>query len=576
MDKERLTQLINAASGKTDADLVIKNGKIADVFSGGFIEADVAVCGGYIAGIGDYRGAEVIDAGGRYVLPGLIDGHIHIESTMVSPEELGRLLVPHGTTTIISDPHEIVNIRGEAGLDYMIRAAERTALDIKYMLPSCVPPAPFEHSGAVLDAAAMAGPLENSRILGLGEFMNFPSVVAADGEALDKLSLVQSRNKLADGHSPGLGGKALDAYAAAGIHTDHECSTVEDMAYKIARGMYVLLRQGSACPDLPALLKGLTPENSRRCVLCSDDRQLKTIFEKGHLEEHLRLCATAGVDAITAIRMATLNAAECFRLHDRGGVAPGLRADLILVEDLHDFHVSAVFIQGKLAAKDGRYLLPLSRCDDAAVRRRFQVKDFSRQTLSLKLPQDEGQVIDMSPESIITGKGRARVRRNEAGEFVYRPGEDIVKIAVVERHHNTGCVGTALLRGYGLSRGAIAISIAHDTHNIITVGADDGDMVIAVEKLIAEGGGIALVRDGALLDFLPLPLGGVMSDQSGEWVEQKLRAIHDAAYRELGINRAIEPVMTLCFMALPVLPKLKVTDRGLFDVENFAFIPVSV
>ncbi|MDR1100538.1 MAG: adenine deaminase [Treponema sp.] len=576
MDKADLKKLIDTAAGRVAADLVIKNGLVADVYQGRFIEGDVALSGGLIAGIGAYEGVETLDARGAYILPGFIDSHIHIESSYVSPEEIGRLLVPHGGTTIIADPHEIVNVCGLAGLEYMLRASEETILDIKMMLPSCVPATPFEHSGAVLDARAMETPVMDSRVLGVGELMNFPGVIHADDSVLDKILLAKRAGKIIDGHSPNVRDRDLNAYAAALIHTDHECASVEDLRQRISRGMYVMLRQGSACHDLRNLIKGVTPENSRYCILCSDDRQPRTMLELGHLDDHLRICVEEGIDPMTAIRMATINAAECYRLGDRGGIAPGLRADLALVNNLKDFRVNQVFIKGQLAAKGGRYLPPVRRCDDSAVRRSFHVRNFSVDRLALRLSADDVWVIDVRPGSVVTGKGKAKVRRDASGCFVYDPRIDIAKITVVERHQNTGNVALGLLRGYGIKHGAIALSIAHDSHNIIAVGVSDAEIACAVERLLEQNGGICLVKNGAVLDRMPMPLGGLMSDQSGEWVDQKLKAIHDAAYCDLEVNRDVEPVMSLCFMSLAVIPELKLTDMGLFDVGKFDFIPIEI
>ncbi|MDR0876694.1 MAG: amidohydrolase family protein, partial [Treponema sp.] len=393
MKKDNLKRLISVASGKIKADLVIRNGKIVDVYTGRIIEADLALCGGLIAGIGAYEGVAVIDAEGLYVLPGFIDSHIHIESSFLRPSELGRLLVPHGTTAIIADPHEIVNVCGRAGLEFMMNDAENTALDIKFMLPSCVPATPFEHSGASLDAAAMEQPIQDKRILGLGEMMNYPGVIGAESEVLDKLILAINSGKLIDGHGPGVAGRDLDACAAGAIHTDHECATREEMEDRLSRGMYVMLRQGSACKDLRNLIPALTPQNSRHCLLCSDDLQPSSVFEQGHIDNDLRICVDEGVDPVTAIQMATLNAAECYRLYDRGGIAPGLRADLVLVNNLKDFAVRQVFIGGIPAAGDGQYVLPVSHSDDKAVRGSFQVKDFSAEKLALPLSKDEVYVI---------------------------------------------------------------------------------------------------------------------------------------------------------------------------------------
>jgi adenine deaminase len=577
MDKAELKKLIGVAAGRIPADLVIRGSTVADVYGGGFFKGDIAVTGGLIAGIGNrYEGAVVVDLQGGYILPGFIDSHIHIESSLVSPEELGRLIVPHGSATIIADPHEIVNVAGTAGLDYMIRAARETALDVKYMLPSCVPATPWEHSGAVFDAAAMVEAIADPRILGLGEFMQFGGVINGEDAALDKLILAIKHGKIVDGHSPGVSGKRLSAYAAARIHTDHECATAGELRERITQGMYVQLRQGSACEDLRRLLRGLTPENARRCVLCSDDRQPKTIFERGHLDDHLRICVEEGVDPMTAIRMATLNAAECYRLSDRGALAPGLRADMVLVDNLRDFPVRKVWIAGTLTAQEGRYLLPVTRCDDRAVRATVRVKDWTKERLRLLLRNDDVWVIDMSPETVVTGKGRARVMRDAAGNFVYDPAADIAKIAVVERHQLTGNVAVALVRGYGIKHGAIALSIAHDSHNIIVASVNDGDMFLAVSRLVELGGGIVLARDGKVIEEMPLPLGGIMSDQSGAWVNVRLAAIHEAAHRQLGVNPRLDPAMSLCFMSLAVIPALKLTDMGLFDTEKGAFIPVEV
>ncbi|MDR2478771.1 MAG: adenine deaminase [Treponema sp.] len=574
MEKNELKKLIDTAAGRIPADMVIRNGKIADVYQGNFVEGDLAVSDGFIAGIGNYEGRTVVDAAGSWVLPGFIDTHIHIESSYVSPEEIGRLLVPHGGTTIISDPHEIVNVCGLAGLEYMLQASEETLLDIKLMLPSCVPVTAVEHSGAILDAKAMEAPIMDSRILGVGEFMDYPGVIQALDGVLDKILLAKKAGKIIDGHSPKVRDKELNAYASARIRTDHECATVEEMHQRISRGMYVMLRQGSACHDLRNLLKGVTPRNSRFCILCSDDRQPKTMLELGHLNDHLKICVEEGLDPMTAIQMATVNAAECYSLRDRGGIAPGLRADLALVDDLAKFRVNRVFIQGKLAAEGGKYLAPVKRRDDTAVRSSFHVKDFSAARLALPLRSDDVYVIDVRPGSVVTGKGRAAVRRSPSGCFVYDPALDIAKMTVVERHQNTGNVALGLIRGYGIKYGAIALSIAHDSHNIIAVGVSDADIALAVEKLLEQNGGICLVKDGKTAASMPMPLGGLMSDQSGEWVDEKLNVIHEAAFNELLINPAVEPVMTLCFMSLAVIPELKLTDMGLFDVGKFDFIPV--
>ena len=576
LNKKDLKELIDVSSGRKKADLLIKNCKIVDVYNSEIYDGDIAIVNGRIAGVGKYEAEEIVDAEGAYAVPGFIDAHIHIESAYVSPEELGRLIVPCGTTTIIADPHEIVNVCGIDGLEYMLDASKETALDIKMMLPSCVPATPFETAGAIIDAAAMKEPIKNNAIPGLGEFMDFVGVINAKDDVLDKLLVAYDNYKIIDGHSPGLSGNLLNAYASTGILTDHECSTPAEMHDKIRRGMYVQLRQGSACHDLETLLEGLTPENSRRCLLCSDDRQPKTIFEKGHMDDHLRICVKKGVEPIIAIQMASLNAAECYRLYDRGAIAPGLRADIVLLDNLENFNAKRVFIEGKEVARDGKYLLPVKKHSIEKVRGRIAVKDFSKDKLKLSLKSNKVNTIDILPGGVLTAKGQAEVDLSDDGDFVYNPNEDIVKVAVVERHQNTANVAVALLRGYGIKEGAIAVSIAHDSHNIIVVGVNDEDMAFAVEKLAEQEGGIVLVKNAQVVDSMPMEIGGIMSSQSGEWVSETLSRIHDAAHNELKVNESLEPVMVLTFMSLAVIPEIKLTDKGLFDVSRFEFISIEL
>lgn len=576
MKTKELKNLIDIASGRELADLVIKDCNIVDVYNHQIIKGDIAITNGSIAGIGKYSGKKEIDAKGKYASPGFIDGHIHIESAYVSPEEIGRLLVPHGATTIIADPHEIVNVSGMDGMEFMMEAAKGTALDIKFMLPSCVPATPFEHAGATIDADVMKEPIKDRNILGLGEFMDYVGVINADESVLAKILVAKDNGKLIDGHSPNIKGNDLNAYVAAGVHTDHECSSVEEMLDRISRGMYVLMRQGSACHDLENLIKGLTRENSRRCLLCSDDLQPKTILELGHLDNLLRICVKNGIDPITAIKMASLNAAECFRLSDRGAIAPGLRADIVLFDNLEDFNVSQVFIEGEEVGRDGNYLPETIKHSIDKVTGRFVVKDFSQDKLKLKLRSNDVYVISVLPGGVLTAKETAIVSTDENGEFVYDKDADISKIAVVERYQNTGNVAVALIKDYGIKEGAIAVSIAHDSHNIIAVGVNDDDMELAINTLIDQDGGIVLTKDGRVIDTMPMPIGGIMSDQSGEWVNEQLIRIHDTAHKELEIHDHLEPVMVLCFMSLAVIPELKITDVGLFDVTAFKFIDLEV
>ena len=574
--KEQLKKLIQTANGVIPADVVIQNCKVVNVFSGEIQEGDIAISDGQIAGIGSYEGKEVIDAEGRYAAPGFIDSHIHIESSYVSPEELGRLIVPHGGTTIMADPHEMANVCGEEGLKYMIEAGKRTALDIKFELPSCVPATPFENAGAVLGAAEIEGLISNPDFVGLGEFMNFPGVIGTDDDVMGKIIAAKKAGKWIDGHGSGLSDKALNAYVSAGILGDHECSTVEEMKERLDRGMYVLLRQGSACHNLRTLLQGVTPANSRRCLLCSDDRQPKTILAEGHLDDHLRICVEEGLDAVTAIRMATLNAAECFDLKDRGAIAPGYRADIVLLDDLTKFRVNRVFVEGKLVAEDGKYLPEVEKYDISSVKGSVVLKDFSKDKFQMHLKSNKVNVIGILPGGVVTEKLTAEIELDENGEFVWNPDQDIVKVAVLERHKGTGNVACGFLKGYGIKEGAVALSIAHDSHNLIVVGVNDDEMEFAVNSLVAQEGGIVLVKNGQVVESMPMPIAGLMSDMSGEWVDEKLTSIHEKAYSELGICGSVEPVMTLCFMSLIVIPELKLTDTGLFDVTTFSVVPVEV
>ncbi|AEE15972.1 adenine deaminase [Treponema brennaborense] len=571
-DLEQLKKRIRIAAGTLEADLVIKNCTVVDVYTGTLVQGDIAVSDGTIAGIGSYRGAAEYDAAGLYAAPGLIDGHIHIESSYVRPEEFARMVVPHGTTTVIADPHEITNVCGLAGFDYMVRAAERTPLSVRYMLPSCVPATPFEHNGCTLTAQMMDEPFDSGAAYGLGEFMNYPGILETRDDVLDKILQAHKRHLIIDGHSPALSGKALNAYASAGIGNDHECTTLREMDERLRCGMYILLRQGAVCTDLQTLLKNVTPQNARRCVLCTDDPE--TMLTDGHLDNDLAVCVAEGIPAVTAIQMATLNAAECFRLHDRGGLAPGLRADIVLFSDLRQFSARAVFIAGKLCAERGVYLHRTQLYPTDTVRNTCRVRNFSAQRLALPLKSARVTVIEALPGGIVTRKALRTVSLDSRGRFRYDKNVDAVKLAVIERHRNTGNVGIGLLAGYGLDCGAIATTNAHDSHNIIVAGADDGDMAAAVERIRELEGGIVLVKNGAIVGELALPIAGLMSTGTGAETAAAMRTLRQLAFDELHVRKEMEPLMTLSFMALPVIPEIKLTDNGPFDVTRFEFIPV--
>lgn len=575
MDKKTLSRVIDSAMHRIPADLVIYNCKVVDVFTGTVRPDSIAITDGLIVGFGDdYRGQQEFDAGGAYAAPGLIDSHIHIESTYTSPEEFGRMVVPRGTTTVIADPHEIVNVYGLEGLNYMIRAASRTELSVRYMIPSCVPATPFEDSGAVVNAFDMQWPMQDRHVPGLGEFMNVPGVLSKNSDDLNKLLVALTMHKVIDGHSPGLGGAQLNAYVAAGVKTDHECTSVKEMEDRLERGMYVQLRDGSACHDLENLIPGITPYNYRRCLLCSDDRQPKTILTEGHMDSHLRKLVKAGIDPVMSICMATLNAAECYKLEDRGAIAPGKRADIVLFDNLKDFRTEAVFIEGRKVAEGGRYLLDYEKAPIFSVRGSMHVKPFSIDALKMHLKSPRVKTIEIIPGGIRTKQTDVLVNVDADGDFIFDPESDICKIAVFERHHNTGNIGLGLLKGYGIKKGAVALSVAHDSHNIICVGVSNEEMNAAVHALIDQEGGFVLVKDGKVIASLPLPIAGLMSDKSGEEVARSLKFLHDTAYDTLGVSRSVEPIMTLCFMSLIVIPDIKITDRGIFDVNKFAFTQV--
>lgn len=577
MDKETFVTFIDVAAGRKKADIVFKNGKIVDVYQSKITAGDVAIVDGMIAGIGEtYEGKEVIDLAGKYITPGLIDPHMHVESAYVTPEEFGRLLTPLGTTTVMADPHEIVNVKGLAGLDYMVEAAKNTALDIQYMLPSCVPATNLENAGARVTAADMETPLITGQTAGLAEFMDFPGVIQAKSDVIDKLMTAKNLNKRIDGHAPMVAGKDLNAYIAAGIENDHECSTVEEFEARISRGMYVFLREGSVTQNLRTLLKGVTKENTRRCVLSGDDVQAKTMLEKGHLDHAIRICVEEGIPAIQAIQMATLNAAECCRLTDRGAVAPGLRADLLIVSDLEDFQVTQTYIAGQLVAENGQYLLPIEKADSSAMENSVHLKDFSIEKLALSLTSDKARAIEVVQTEVLTNEAIVDVVRDGQDHFLYQPEQDVTKIAIVERHTLTGNVFVGLLKNYGIKRGAIAISIAHDSHNLVVTGTNDADMAEAIEALQAQDGGVVLIHDGKVLASMPLPIAGLMSTASGEEVTAQLQNINDVAHDVLSISKEVDPVMTLSFMSLSVIPTLKITDLGLVNVNEGSFVEVSV
>lgn len=573
MEKQKLIKLIDVAAGRKKADLVLKNAKIVDVFQAKILIGDIAISDGYIAGIGgSYQGVEERNYTGKYVAPGFIEAHIHIESSYVSPEEFSRVFIPRGTTTILADPHEIVNVAGLKGLDYMVNAAKNAKMDIRYMMPPCVPATNFETSGADLYADDMEDALKTGEVDGLAELMNFPGVINADDKMIDEILMAKKYGARIDGHAPQVVGKDLNAYIAAGPANDHECSTLEEAEERLARGMYLLLREGSVTQDLRKLLPIVNTANSRRCLLSGDDVQAKTAINKGHLDNSIRICIDEGLNPITAIQMATLNPAEYCGLNDRGAIAPGRRADMVVFESLEDFAVEETYILGEKLSQGNKYLGEVNYYPIDSVESSMHVKDFTREKLQLHLNSDKVRAIGVVPGEVLTTEEHVTVKRDGDGNFVYNDQEDVTKIVVVERHHNTGNVNVNLLSGYGIKAGAIAISIGHDSHNIIATGTNDDDIFMAVNELIKQEGGAVVVKDEKVISRMELKIAGLMCNLPAEKMIAQQDALDEAVHEELGVPDNVNPVMTLSFMPLAVIPRLKITDKGLVDVEKNAFV----
>lgn len=573
MEKQKLIKLIDVAAGRKKADLVLKNAKIVDVFQAKILIGDIAISDGYIAGIGgSYQGVEERNYTGKYVAPGFIEAHIHIESSYVSPEEFSRVFIPRGTTTILADPHEIVNVAGLKGLDYMVNAAKNAKMDIRYMMPPCVPATNFETSGADLYADDMEDALKTGEVDGLAELMNFPGVINADDKMIDEILMAKKYGARIDGHAPQVVGKDLNAYIAAGPANDHECSTLEEAEERLARGMYLLLREGSVTQDLRKLLPIVNTANSRRCLLSGDDVQAKTAINKGHLDNSIRICIDESLNPITAIQMATLNPAEYCGLNDRGAIAPGRRADMVVFESLEDFAVEETYILGEKLSQGNKYLGEINYYPIDSVESSMHVKDFTRKKLQLHLNSDKVRAIGVVPGEVLTTEEHVTVKRDGDGNFVYNDQEDVTKIVVVERHHNTGNVNVNLLSGYGIKAGAIAISIGHDSHNIIATGTNDDDIFMAVNELIKQEGGAVVVKDEKVISRMELKIAGLMCNLPAEKMIAQQDALDEAVHEELGVPDNVNPVMTLSFIPLAVIPKLKITDKGLVDVEKNAFV----
>lgn len=571
--KSKIIRTIDIASGREKAELVLKNAKIINVFSHEIIDSDIAIDDGKIIGIGEYSGDEEIDLKGKYVSPGFIDGHVHMESSMVSPAEFARAVVPRGTTTIITDPHEIANVRGIEGIKYMMDASEDLPLDVYFMIPSCVPATSFENSGAVLKAGDISKLIDHERVLGLGELMDYPGVIFKDGDVIDKVELAHKYVKIIDGHAPEISGKELNAYVAAGVLTEHECSTADEMLDRLRLGMYILIRQGSAARNLEELIKGLTRENMRRCLFCTDDKHPQDILSDGHIDNNVRLAIKKGIDPVSAVQMATINAAECYGLKNKGAIAPGYDADLIVIDNLEELNVLKVFKKGELVGEHKKPLFDVTSTDTTNVTHTVNISDIEEKDLKIKTKSEMVNVIKLQPHSLVTEKVTRKIKESN-GEFEFDKNVDILKLAVIERHKRTGNIGLGLVEGFELKGGAIASTVAHDSHNIIVIGDNDKDMLAAVAEVTRVGGGITICSNGDVIETLQLKIAGLMSEDSMESVNEKLKMMLKVAHETLGVSKNLDPFMTLSFLALPVIPEIKLTDMGLFDVTKFEFISI--
>lgn len=570
MSVEMKRTRINVALGKEKADLVIKNANIINVFTKEIVKGDIAIYKDLIVGIGKYTGNSEIDASGKFICPGLIDSHVHIESSMVTPSEFAKAILPHGTTTIIADPHEIANVCGINGIHFMLNQSKGLPLNVYIMMPSCVPATPFENNGASLNADVMEPLLATDKILGLGEVMDFKSILDGNENMLRKIDLFD--NAIIDGHSPSLTGKELNAYRAAGIITDHECSTLDEALDRLRLGMYVQIREGSAAKNLETLVRGLLHKDIEfnRCIFCTDDKHLEDIRRNGHIDYNIKKSITYGLDPIEAICMATINAAECYRLKRLGAVAPGYSADLILLNDIESFDIDKVLYRGHVIVDSNITINISNSIEDRNVINTVRIANITVNDLAISLEDDLANTIRILPGELVTKKEKAKVTI-KSGLFI--ADNTYSKLAVIERHKALNNIGLGIVSNFNIHKGAIASTVAHDSHNLIVIGDNDEDMILAINELKRVNGGYTIVHCGKILDTLEFPIAGLMSDQPADYVEAKLKAMMDKAF-ELGINKDIDPFIALSFLALPVIPEIRVTDQGLFDVTEFKFLKV--
>ena len=557
-------RIIDAAAGREPAELVLKNATYVNVFSNELCTADIAVTEGLIVGMGDYTGLTEVDCSGRIVLPGFLDAHIHLESSLVSPREFVRAVLPHGTTTVITDPHEIANVMGTDGIEYMLQATEDLPVDVRFMLPSCVPATPLDESGAALDYRCLDSFYDHPRVQGLAEMMNFVGTIAGDDQCVEKIVAAQAHHKKIDGHAPDLLGNDLNAYIAAGVYSDHECHDLADAIAKLQRGQFIMIREGTAARNLEALAPLLCDQYADRCMFCTDDKHPSDLLEKGHIDYIVKKAIGLGVDPITAVKVACHNAARYFLLNNRGAIAPGYLGDFVIIDNFQDFRIRQVYKKGRLMVEDGVLQdFPAPAIEPYLVERAHRTFHLGRLTAEDFAERRPRGILGIVPGEITT----VDAGYSDRIDVEY----DVLKLAVAERHKNTHHIGIGFLQGYGLKAGAVATSISHDSHNIIVVGTNEADMAAAVNRVAELHGGIVVLRDGVSLAEVPLAIAGIMSDEPLAVVNEKLERAKARAH-ELGVGRDIDPFMTLSFMALPVIPTLRVTTRGVFDVTTQSYV----
>lgn len=554
------------------ADFVLKNAEVFHVYTGEFILCDIAIADGYIAGTGSYFGIEEIDMQGRYITPGFIDAHVHIESSMLTPYQFAKAALPCGVTTIVTDPHEIANVCGAKGIQYMLDATEQLPLNVYFMLPSCVPATDFEDSGAVLLAEDLEPFMEHPRVLGLAEVMNAPGVLQQDENVMAKLEMA-GKGRI-DGHAPGLTSSQLMGYAAAGITTDHECITKEQALDRLRAGIKVMLREGTAAKNMRSLLPTVNPDTAPYFMFCADDKIPAELLDSGYINYMVKTAIEEGVSVANALQIATINAARHYGIKDAGAILPGRRADLLVFDNLDEWKPRQVYKDGRLAVDNGQLLQEGRNCDSSSLEHTVNLAPVTVESFRLPLKTEMANVIGLVPYQIVTNKAALPVKRVD-GCAVSDVENDILKLAVLERHHATGNIGLGLVKGFGLKRGALASTVGHDSHNLIVIGTNDEDMLAAVQELQRIGGGICIAEDGQIRGALPLPVGGLMTNEPALMVA-KQQAKMIALAREMGVPEFYSPFLTLAFLSLPVIPSLKLTDRGLVDVDSFKFIPLEV